>query len=105
MRTISPMKAWMASATPDEQELLAKRVGTTRAMLYQYAGGHRQASAERAGEIERVTAEMHKSSRGRLPLIYRTDISRACLSCQYARKCLGERALISEFPIVQEVAA
>lgn len=104
MRTISPMKAWMAAATVDEQELLAKRVGTTRAMLFQYSGGHRQASAERAGAIERVTAEMHKASRGRLPLIYRTDISKACLQCEYARKCLGQRAVISEFPIVSEVA-
>lgn len=67
MKTITSMKAWMAAATVDEQELLAERVGTTRGMLYQYAGGHRTASAERAGAIERSTAEMHKASKGRLP--------------------------------------
>lgn len=100
MKTITSMKAWMSAATVDEQEVLAKRVGTTRGMLYQYAGGHRTASAERAGAIERATAEMHKASKGRLPRIYRTDLSEACLSCEYAQKCLGAKAVVSEFPIV-----
>jgi DNA-binding transcriptional regulator YdaS (Cro superfamily) len=100
MKTITSMKAWMAAATVDEQELLAERVGTTRGMLYQYAGGHRTASAERAGAIERSTAEMHKASKGRLPRIYRTDLSEACLQCEYAQKCLKGQAIVSEFPIV-----
>jgi len=100
MKTITSMKAWMAAATVDEQELLAERVGTTRGMLYQYAGGHRTASAERAGAIERSNAEMHKASKGRLPKIYRTDLSEACLQCEYAQRCLKGQAVISEFPIV-----
>lgn len=100
MKTISPMKQWMAAATVDEQELLAQRSGTSRGMLYQYAGGHRQASADRASAIERVSLEMHRASKGRLPKIYRTDLCNACLQCEYARKCLGERAVVSEFPIV-----
>ncbi len=94
----------MLAATPEEQDRLAAAVGSTRNMLYQYAGGHRQASAERAGQIERVTAEMHRESRGRLPRIDRTDISAAGLQCEYARKCLGARAVVSEFPIVEDVA-
>ena len=100
MKTITPMKAWMSAATVDEQETLAARVGTTRGMLYQYAGGHRTASADRAGAIERATAEMHKASKGRLPRVYRTDLAEACLQCEYARKCLGSQAVVSEFPIV-----
>lgn len=100
MKTITSMKAWMAAATVDEQELLAERVGTTRGMLYQYAGGHRTASAERAGAIERATSEMHRASKGRLPKIYRTDLSEACLQCEYAQKCLKGQAIVSEFPIV-----
>lgn len=100
MKTITSIKAWMAAATTAEQELLAEKVGTTRGMLYQYAGGHRTASAERAGAIERATAEMHKASKGRLPRVYRTDLSEACLQCDYARKCLGAQAVVSEFPIV-----
>lgn len=95
----------MVAASPEEQDQLAAAVGSTRNMLYQYAGGHRRASAERAGQIERVTAEMHRASGGRLPRIYRTDISSACLQCEYARRCLGARAVISEFPIVESEVA
>lgn len=98
--TITPMKVWMTAATPDEQHLLAEKVGTTRGMLYQWAGGHRQASAEMAGRIEAATAVMHKASKGRLPAIVRTDLCEACRSCQYAAKCLGDRAVVSDFPIV-----
>lgn len=90
----------MSAATSDEQNLLAEKVGTTKGSLYQYAGGHRQASAERAGEIERVTKEMHRVSKGRLPEVLRTDLCEACLRCDYAQKCLGARAVVSEFPIV-----
>ena len=101
MKTLHPLKVWMAAATADEQELLAQRVGTTRANLYQYAGGHRQASAERGGAIERETRAMAKASKGRLPVVVRTDIVSACRACEYAQKCLGERAVVSEFPIVE----
>jgi DNA-binding transcriptional regulator YdaS (Cro superfamily) len=103
MKTITSMKAWMKAATTMEQELLAERVGTTRATLYQYATGHRTASPERAGEIERVSADMHRASKGRLPRIYRTDLSPTCMGCEYAQRCLGGRAIVSEFPIVDSV--
>jgi hypothetical protein len=102
MKTLTPFKAWMNAATPDEQELLAQKIGTTKGMLYQMSGGHRQASAARAGAIESATAEMHKHSKGRLPKIMRTDICEACRGCQYAAKCLGSRAVVSDFPIVDE---
>lgn len=100
MKTITSMRAWMAAATADEQQLLAQRCGTSRGMLYQYAGGHRQASAATAGAVERATAEMHRASKGRLPRIYRTDLAEACLQCEYAQRCLKGQAVISEFPIV-----
>jgi DNA-binding transcriptional regulator YdaS (Cro superfamily) len=102
MKTITTIRAWMASATPEEQELLAQKVGTTRGQLYQLSGGHRQASAAMAGKIESATAEMHKHSKGRLPKIMRTDVCEACRGCQYAAKCLGSRAVVSDFPIVSE---
>lgn len=100
MKTLTPLKVWMAAATIAEQELLAQKVGTTRGMLYHYSSGHRNASSDMAGRFEAVTAEMHKASKGRLPKIVRTDLSAACRACQYAAKCLGERAVVSEFPIV-----
>lgn len=100
MTTITPMKAWMMAATPQEQEALAEMAGTSRAMLYQYAGGFREASAQRGGDLERVTKAMAKASKGRLPVVYRTDVVDACRQCEYAQKCLGERAVASHFPIV-----
>lgn len=102
MNTITPMKAWMSSATVDEQSALAKRAGTSRGYLYQLAGGHRQASADLGAAIERETRVMHRASKGRLPIVYRTDIVPACRACEFAQKCLGERAVVSEFPIVAD---
>lgn len=90
----------MSAATADEQHLLATKVGTTRGQLYQLAGGHRQASADMAGRLESATAEMAKASKGRLPRVYRTDVCEACRGCSYAAKCLGTRAIVSDFPIV-----
>jgi hypothetical protein len=97
---ITALKVWMAAATPDEQELLAERIGSSRGMLYQYAGGFREVSALRGGQIEAVTMQMAKASKGRLPVVYRTDVVEACRQCQYAAKCLGPIAVASEFPIV-----
>lgn len=102
MKTIKPMRAWMSAATPDEQLLLAQKIGTTRGMLYQLSGGHRQASADMAGRIEAATTTMSKASKGRLPILVRTDVCEACRGCSYAAKCLGSRAIVSEFPIVSE---
>lgn len=102
MKTISPMKQWMAAATVDEQILLADRIGSTRGMLYQYAGEYRFASADRAGLIEQATGEMADASNGRLPRVYRTDLCDACRRCAYAHQCLGARAVVSEFEIVDE---
>lgn len=100
MKTITPMRSWMAAATTKEQQELAERCGTSRQYLYQLAGGFRQASAELGAAIERETRAMHRASKGRLPIVYRTDLVPACRACEYAQRCLGERAVISEFPIV-----
>ena len=100
-KTINPFAAWMRAATPDEQKALAKRLGTSREMLYHYSTGERRMSASRAGETEQATREMSKASKGRLPEVLRTDMSAACRACPYAQRCLGDRALASEFPIVQ----
>jgi NAD-dependent dihydropyrimidine dehydrogenase PreA subunit len=99
VKTITPMRQWMAAATVEEQELLAQRVGTSRGVLYQLASGHRSASAGRAQAIERETRRMARASKGRLPVVYRTDLCEACRSCDFAHRCLGEKAVASEFPI------
>ena len=101
--TITPMRAWLRAATPDERKLLAQKSGTTVGMLNQYAGGHRECSAARAGEIEAASRAMHKASKGRLHVLLRTDLVPACRACPYAIKCLGQDAVVrGEFRIVSE---
>lgn len=99
MKTITKLRLWMAAATPTEQEALAEAIGTSRAMLYQYAGGHREVSAARGGQIEAATKAMARLAKGRLPVVYRTDTVAACRACEYAQRCLGSIAVASEFPI------
>ena len=98
-------KLWVKTATPDEQKLLAHRVGTTRTYLYHLAADEetnyrREPRPELAAAIEQVTAEMHKASGGRLPRVYRTDLVKACRSCEFARKCLGPLADRGDFQVV-----
>jgi hypothetical protein len=45
---------------------------------------------------------MAKGSGGRLPIVWRTDLVTACRQCEFARRCLGDRALASEFGVVKE---
>ena len=99
--TITALKLWMRLATADEQEALAAKCDTSRQMLYQVANDHRNFSASKAGLIETASAAMHKTTRGRLPLLYRSDLAAACASCAYARECLGARA---EFELVDDSA-
>lgn len=95
------MRLWMRRATPDERELMAYAVGTSPGTLDQYAGEHRQPSAERGREIEQVALEMHEHTKGRLPKLYRTDLVQACRNCEFARTCLGDAAVDrAEFPVV-----
>jgi DNA-binding transcriptional regulator YdaS (Cro superfamily) len=97
---VNIFKTWMKSATPGEQKLLADELDTSREYLYQLSGGFRKASPERGAAIEVASARMHEASAGRLPRIYRTDMVEACRNCEFARKCLGNAATRSEFPIV-----
>lgn len=99
--TITPFAAWMKAATTEEQIALADRIGSSREMLYQYSTGHRKTGVERAAQIEAATKDMAKASKGRLPVVLRTDLVDTCRECPYAQRCLGDRALASAFPIVK----
>lgn len=102
--TMNTLKLWMRAATPDEQALLAERAGTSRQYLYQLSGEFRVCSADLGSALERETKAMARASKGRLPIVYRTDLVPACRACEYAQRCLGPRAVASEFPIVTEAA-
>lgn len=99
--TKSTMKIWMETATVAQQQEMAGLAKSSRGYLYQLAGGFRAASAELAARIEDASKEMHKRTKGKLPVIYRTDLSTACSQCQFARKCIGMKA---EFPLLGEGA-
>lgn len=96
------LRQWMRAATEDERLLLALEAGTSRGYLDQLAGGHRTPTPELAAAIERQALEMYEQTRGRLPLIYRTDLVPACASCEFARKCLGAEVVNrTEFDVVE----
>ena len=104
--TITPLKAWLKLATIAERETLAKNVGTSAMYLSHLAVNddklyRREPKPALAAAIERETKAMAKASKGRLPVVWRTDLVTACRECEFARKCLGERATASEFPIVE----
>lgn len=99
------LKTWMRLATPAEQEELAQRAGTKRSYLYHLSAEKTKAYSREpepalAAAIERVTAEMHRTTKGRLPRIYRTDLVEACRQCEFAQRCLKGNAVRGDFPLV-----
>lgn len=106
MTTITSLKAWLNAATTAEQSLLADRVGTSRQYLSHIAVNDdksykREPKPALAAAIERETKSMAKASKGRLPVVLRTDLVEACRQCEFARKCLGEDVIVrGDFPIV-----
>lgn len=106
MTTITQLKAWLNAATSAEREALAKAVSTSVQYLSHVAVNEdkaykREPKIPLAAGIERETARMAKQSKGRLPVVLRTDLIEGCRACPYAQKVLGERAVASEFVIVQ----
>jgi hypothetical protein len=95
------LKHWMTLASTPEQEALAHRAGTTRPYLYHLTSTNAKAAREAqpalAKRIEEVTKDLHRASQGRLPVVYRTDLNAACRACEFARQCLGSKAVASDF--------
>ena len=107
MSTITTLKAWLNAATPLEREHLAVEVGTSAQYLFHLGANDdkkykREPKPELAAAIERETKKMARNSKGRLPVVLRTDLISACRECEFAKKCLGERITASHFPIVVE---
>lgn len=96
---LTPLKLWMAAATPAEQEQLAQAAGTTRGGLYQVSSGNRRFRPGKAAALERASRILHAAN-PTLPVLYRTDFAIECAGCEYARACLGPIAERAEFPII-----
>jgi len=94
---MATLKEWMKAATVQEQEQLAKAVGTNRNCLYQHAAVgakyHRPIRAALARRLERESLKMHKESKGRaggrLPIMRKHELAEQdeCGGCPCAKRC------------------
>jgi len=106
MTTFTVLKTWLRQATRAEQETLAERAGTSVQYLGHVAAGDdknykREPKPALAAAIERETKAMARASKGRLPVVYRTDLNSTCRGCEFARRALGDEVVVrSEFPVV-----
>lgn len=102
---LSPLQHLMRLLTVEEQEQLALLAGTSREYLYQLGSGHRRASAEMAGRLERAAGIVRsRSPRSEmLPVLPRTALSETCRECQYARACVGD-TIATAMPVVDPAA-
>lgn len=96
------MKVWLKLATPEERERLATGANTSVGYLYHLAADDdaphaRDAHPELARALEKAAAPITADSHGRLPLLLRTDLSSGCRGCEFAERCLGDKAVASEF--------
>lgn len=98
------LRLWMQSASSDEKAALADLAGTTVGTLNQIAGGYRTngEAAIRAGlarKLEKAALVLNKRNKA-LPQLLRTDLSPECRECDFAQKCLGEKASMSGFVVL-----
>src|SRR5690348_12369784 len=86
---VKVVKDWMAAANKTEQQQLADLAGTSRAHLYHLSAGRRTCGPDLARALELASTQLAEASRGRLPVLKRTDLCPACGRCEYAAKCSG----------------
>jgi hypothetical protein len=99
------LKKWLRLATKPERERVAAAASTSVAYLEHLAADEaaayrRQPKVSLAAAIERETEALAKESKGRLPVVRRTELVGACSTCPYARKCLGGEADAAVFPVI-----
>lgn len=105
---MNQLRAWLDVATKDEKKRLAADAGTSTGTLAQIAGGYRTGGAAniRAGlarKLEKAASALRKQNRA-LPPLLRTDLSPECCECDFAQRCLGDKAALSGFPILPDGA-
>ncbi|MFZ6767785.1 hypothetical protein ACO0LM_11945 [Undibacterium sp. Di26W] len=106
MAQSNQLKLWLNAASAVERRNLAKEAGTTVGTLQQIAGAYRndgvaQIRSGLAGKIANAAALLRKKNK-ELPEILRTDLSPECRGCEFAQKCLGQRAVASEFNAIED---
>ena len=72
------VKKWLASASDQEREQLAKKAGTTVGYLWQLSGNHRTPSSSLADRLERASREVTPDRvMSRFALVFGDDASAA----------------------------
>lgn len=103
---MNQLRKWMRAATPQEREQLAALADTTMGTLHQISGAYRSGGkpSVRAGLARRLelAAEQLRKTNRNLPVLVRTDLSPECAECEFAQKCLGQKAVASDFPFIVE---
>lgn len=98
---MNALEHFRSKATAAEKQALADACGTSYSYLwFHLAKGRREPDALLSAKIEAATTLMSRQSDGRLPVVYRTELNSACRACQFARRCLGDKAIAAEFPII-----
>lgn len=100
--TPTAFRRWMDAASPEHKLALAERLETSRTVLYQYAmdpanPNAREFSPTRARLVEQFTLQLAKGDKTAPEGIYRTDMNSECRECDFAQKCLGSKAVASDF--------
>ena len=103
---MNQLKVWMLAATQDEKAALADLAGTTVGTLSQISGGYRSGGEANvrsgmARKLENAAKVLNKRNLA-LPALLRTDLSHECRGCDFAQKCLGDRAAASGFNVVMD---
>lgn len=103
---MNQLRIWMHTASVEEREALADLAGTTVGTLNQIAGGYRTGgvAAVRSGlarKLEKAAIVLNKRNKA-LPMLLRTDLSPECRECEFAQKCLGDKAVLSGFDVIEE---
>lgn len=103
---MNQLKIWMTAATQEEKHALAELAGTSIGSLSQIAGGYRTngdaiVRSGLARRLEKAAAVLNRRNRS-LPGLLRTDLSPECRECEFAQRCLGDKASLSGFNVLAE---
>jgi len=96
----------MDTAGREEIAALAELAGTSVGTLNQIAGGYRTKGEAnvRSGlayRLENAATILNKRNK-QLPRLLRTDLSPECRGCDFAQRCLKEKAAASGFNVIAE---
>lgn len=86
---MNALQKWLAAATPEEKQALAKHAGSSYGALRQAAGSYKTGgklslTPEFADRIIAAADYIHR--RG-LPILHKGDLSPACRTCKFYKQC------------------